>query len=218
MNEILRNTQLLTAETLLLFTGLLCITLAKVFDEQRFQSFLSIIFNYRYLKLYSKEKNQTQHWFNIVLFIPQLIIFSLIIREAAIYFNLAPGSNIYVIICFLFLFILFKYYVEKIISTIFEITEFTESFQFHKLTYRNYSAMILLPFVAYYIFSGLPQDILIIVITGLFILLNIMCLALTLINHQNSIARHLFYFILYLCALEIAPYLILTNLLILDKA
>ena len=218
MNEILRNTQYLTAETLLLFGSLLCITLAKILDENRFQSYLGIIFNYRYLKVYSKENNQTQHWFNVLLFIPQLIVFSMVIKETIEYFQIPTGSNILVIISFLALFILFKYYLEKMISTIFDITGFAESFQFHKLTYRNYSAMIILPFLAYYTFTGLPQNILIIIILGLFALLNVISLALTLINHQKSIARHLFYFILYLCALEIAPYLILMDLLILDKA
>ncbi len=202
----------------MLLVSLICITLAKVMDEQRFQSYLALLFNYRYLKVYSKEKNQTQHWFNVLLFIPQLITFSLIIKEAIGYFQLATGSNILVIISFLTLFILFKYYLEKIISTIFDITEFTESFQFHKLTYRNYSAMLLIPFLTYYTFSNLPKNILIITILGLFISLNVISLVLTLTNHQKSISRHLFYFILYLCALEIAPYLMLINLLILDKA
>lgn len=218
MNEILRNTHYLTAETLLFLVSLICITLAKVLDEQRFQSYLALIFNYRYLKVYSKENNQTQHWFNILLFIPQLIVFSMIIHEGIEYFQLPVGNNIMVILAFLTLFILFKYYLEKTISTIFDITEFTESFQFHKLTYRNYSAMLLLPFLAYFTYTGLPENILIITILGLFLLLNLISLALTLINHQKLIARHMFYFILYLCALEIAPYLMLTNLLILDKA
>ena len=218
MNEILRNTHYLTTETLLLLLSLICISLAKVMDEQRFQSYLALLFNYRYLKVYSKEKNQTQHWFNILLFIPQLIVFAVIIKESMGYLGFSLNANILVIICFLTLFILFKYYLEKIISTIFDITEFSESFQFHKLTYRNYSAMILLPFLAYYTFSDISKNILIITILGLFILLNLISLTLTLTNHQKSIGRHLFYFILYLCALEIAPYLMLINLLILDKA
>ncbi|MBL7473839.1 DUF4271 domain-containing protein [Robertkochia sediminum] len=218
MNEILRNTQYLTTESILLFISLLCITLAKVLDEQRFHAFLAIIINQRYLKVYSKEQNKTQNRFNLLLFVPQLVVIAMIIKEGIDRLDLAKDTNILVIISFLTLFILFKYYLEKIIATIFEIGNFTESFQFHKLTYRNYSALILLPLLAYYTYSGLDKNILIVIALSIFLLLNLISLALTLLNHQKSISRYLFYFILYLCALEIAPYLILANLVFTDKA
>ncbi|TRZ46292.1 DUF4271 domain-containing protein [Robertkochia solimangrovi] len=218
MNEIVRNTELHTYETLLMMLGLIFITAAKLIDEHRFNSFMILFVNNRYFKIYKKEGNQTQSRFNLLLFATQMISYGLAIQLCIKYFDIALSQNILVIIAFLALFIVFKYYLEKIIAAIFDIPEFAEDFQFNKLTYHNLSALILIPFIAFFIYTDYFKNILIYTILGLFIFLNLISLILTLRNHQKLISKYLFYFILYLCALEIAPYLIVIRLFFTDKA
>jgi len=173
--------------------------------------------NYKYLKIYSKEPGQTTSTFNLLLFIPQLITFSLLLWVALPYFDPQHQINFYLILPFLILFILFKFYLEKLIATIFDINRFTESFHFHKVTYRNLSSLLLLPLISLFIYSNLSSKIALYAILLSFCLLNVIAFILTLRNHQKLIQKHLFYFILYLCTLEIAPYLLLMKFYFVDK-
>ncbi|MEL4306936.1 DUF4271 domain-containing protein [Joostella sp. CR20] len=218
MNEILRHTNYHTTETILLFVALLSLALAKYVNEQKFHAFIALFVNYKYLKIYSKEPNQTTSLFNFFLFVPQLVCFSLIVWLLTENMSLSVSLNPYLILPFLFLFILFKFYLEKIIATIFDIIPFVESFHFHKVTYRNLTALLLLPLISLFIYSNLQSNIVFYVILLVFISFNVISMVLTLRNHQKLIGKYLFYFILYLCALEIAPYLILIKFYFIDKA
>ena len=197
--------------------ALACLTMAKFKNEQKFHSFLMLFVNYKYLKIYSKEPGQITSIFNLLLFIPQLITFSLVLWISLPYFDPAHEVNFYLILPFLILFILFKFYLEKLIATIFDINKFTESFHFHKVTYRNLSSLLLLPLISLFIYSNLSSKIALYAILLCFGLLNIIAFLLTLRNHQKLIQKYLFYFILYLCTLEIAPYLLLIKFYFGDK-
>lgn len=216
MEQTLRYIDNHSAETVLLIIALVCLTIAKFKDEQKFHSFTMLFVNYKYLKIHSKESGQTTSLFNILLFIPQLITFTLLIWVAIPYFNGNFQVNFYLILPFLVLFILFKYYVEKIIAAIFDINDFTESFHFHKVTYRNLSSLVLLPLISLFIYSNLNSKITLYAILSCFCLLNVISFVLTLRNHQKLIQKYLFYFILYLCTLEIAPYLLLIKFYFID--
>jgi hypothetical protein len=107
---------------------------------------------------------------------------------------------------FLLFFILAKVLVEKIIATSFHIEEFVEQFNHQKVTYRTYIGLLLLPinmlfFYFDHISTALPSAIIAIVIVA-----NLITYIISIKNYQNLIFSKLFYFILYLCALEIAPY------------
>lgn len=209
MKEILRQVDFHNAETVLLVCCLLLLAITKTRDEQRFNSFIGLFVSYRYLKIYSKEQENIHNTFNITLFLSQLLSFTLLLNICIQHFQLSSKYPIWAVFGFLALFILFKYYLEKIIATIFDVPEFLESFQFHKLTYRNLIAVVLLPLISLYLYSIFSKNALLYIMLFLFIFLNITALFLTIRNHQNLIKRYFFYFILYLCALEIAPYLIL---------
>ncbi|MCX2678816.1 DUF4271 domain-containing protein [Galbibacter sp. EGI 63066] len=218
MNEVLRHIDSHTTETILLFAALLSLTVAKLIDEHKFQSFTMLFVNHNYFNIFNRENKLTTSNFNIFLFIPQLITFSLVVWITIEFFDLSSKIPVYIILPFLLLFILFKFYLEKMIATIFDINTFAESFHFHKVTYRNFSSLILLPLITLFIYSDLAPKIVLYVILFVFLSINIITIILTLRNHQKEIGKYLFYFILYLCALEIAPYLILIKFYFIDKA
>ncbi len=214
MEAINRYIELNTVETLLLLGCFTLITIAKAVHEIRFQTFLELFISNKYLKIYGKEQNPNFGTFNILLFFVQIIVFGFFIQFASIYFNHPLEYHITIVIVGIALFILFKYYFEKLIATIFNIEFFTEHYNFHKVSYRSLISIVLLPFITLLVYSPLNKDIVILITIGLFILLNSIAFVVTLKNHQKLIINSLFYFILYLCALEIAPYLIALKLVL----
>ncbi|ETN93777.1 protein of unknown function [Zhouia amylolytica] len=214
MESILRHTTDLTIESFLLVGCLVLMTFAKATDEGRFPLFISIFYSEKYFKVYSKEKSHTHNWFNIFLLLVQVITLGFLCKISIDFFDLSIQANILTITAFILLVILFKYYLEKTIATVFNINSFAESYHFEKLSYLNLSCLLSLPFITLLIYSDLNKKILFFSTISLFILLNVISFVLILKNHQKIIRYNLFYFILYLCALEIAPILILVKVLL----
>jgi hypothetical protein len=103
-------------------------------------------------------------------------------------------------------FVLAKFLIDKIIATAFSMEEFADQFNLQKASYRNYIALLLFPInVVLYYNESLP-DLLFNVLIFLILTANLFTYLTSLKNHQNLLVGKLFYFILYLCALEIAPY------------
>jgi hypothetical protein len=107
---------------------------------------------------------------------------------------------------FLLFFILTKVLIEKIIATSFHIEEFVEQFNHQKVTYRTYIALILLPINMLFFYFDPISKVVPTLIIAIVIVANLVTYFISVKNYQNLILSKLFYFILYLCALEIAPY------------
>jgi hypothetical protein len=114
---------------------------------------------------------------------------------------------LFVQICtFLSVFVLSKFLIEKIIATSFAIDEFADQFNLQKVTYRTYIGVLLLPINAILFYNTNTSDLLFYGIITIIAVTNLLTYVVSLKNYQNLLFGKLFYFILYLCALEIAPY------------
>ena len=110
------------------------------------------------------------------------------------------------IITFLFYFVMSKFLIEKIIATAFNIDEFIEHFNLQKVIYRTYIGLFILPInVILFYYDNISRSIPLLII-GIILTVNTFVYFVSVKNYQNLIFSKLFYFILYLCALEIAPY------------
>ena len=194
--------------TVLFVLCFILIAITRTFFEVRFNEFLKLLVTDKYLKIY-KDPSHMMSWFTISLFFVQLISFSFFALILLDYFGLADKYNsvkFIQIITLIGVFVLSKYLIEKIIATSFKIEEFTEQFNLQKVSYRTFLGLILLPInILLYYNDILPEFI---IYFSLFILLiiNVFTYILSLKKYQNLLFSKLFYFILYLCALEIAPY------------
>lgn len=194
--------------TVLFVLCFILIAITRTFFEVRFNEFLKLLVTDKYLKIY-KDPSHMMSWFTISLFFVQLISFSFFALILLDYFGLADKNNsvkFIQIITLIGVFVLSKYLIEKIIATSFKIEEFTEQFNLQKVSYRTFLGLILLPInILLYYNDILPEFI---IYFSLFILLiiNVFTYILSLKKYQNLLFSKLFYFILYLCALEIAPY------------
>src|SRR5690606_3038486 len=93
--------------------GLLLIVLVKSYNENRFITFLPLFVSNRYLKIYGREQSHKIDWFNLLLFVVQILVVTLIASFTLKTYNYIPEDN-YILISVIFTaFIILKYFLEK---------------------------------------------------------------------------------------------------------
>ncbi|QWX83242.1 DUF4271 domain-containing protein [Cellulophaga sp. HaHaR_3_176] len=194
--------------TIILCVSILSIVFAKRFFYGRFINFIILPFNNKYIFLYNK-KDKLSHWFTIFFSVFQFINLALFIYLINSIFGVSDQKNnpyFYVII----LVIVILYIVAKVLlllanAFIFNISSVISEFIFKKISYLNYSSLIM--FGANILLTYVVSDSKTVVYASLLliILINGIGWITVLKNHQKLITNNFFYFILYLCALEITP-------------
>jgi hypothetical protein len=194
--------------TVLFVICFVLIAIIKSVFENRFGDFLKLIYSDKYIKIY-KDSSNLMSWFTIALFLVQLISLAFFIQLLLHYFGYVSKSDwlMYIqIVTLLAVFILSKYLVEKIIATSFNIEETLEQFNLQKVSYRTYLGLLLLPVNVIMFYNDFIPITAIYFIIAAILIINLLTYLNSLKIYQNLIFGKLFYFILYLCALEIAPY------------
>ncbi len=184
------------------------IAINKAVFETRFSEFIKLGVSDKYTKIY-KDAGNIMSWFTISFFIIQVISFTFFLQFLLSYFDLAEKTSWVSFLqnfTLITVFILAKYLIEKIIATSFNIEEFNEQFNLQKVNYRAYIGLLLLPVNAVLFYNDAIHPIVLYVIVTLILTGSIASYLISLRIYQNLIIGKLFYFILYLCALEIAPY------------
>ena len=212
MDYVARTWENIDWVTLILVGCLLCYTLAKYLYPKRFQEFILLPITNKYFLVLGKG-DEIKHPFNVLLFVPQVLLVSLFFY---LFLKLKQGSSfenpllLFVQICTGYaVFVLSKFMIEKLIGTIFNFETLSNRYLYQKLSYRN--LLTVLFFVGnllfYYIIE--PSAIALLIFIGVIALLNGITLFYSYKTNRTVIFNQLFYFILYLCALEISPYIIL---------
>lgn len=197
--------------TIILAVGLVIAALAKLAAPKRFSDFIFILGNTKYLKIYSRDQKFFDT-FDAVLFINLIIstaIFSLICIQ--FHTNQYPINinTLFKLIAGIGVFTLFKVLLERLIGNLFEIDDLMDAYLFQKISYKNYLGLFLLPINATLVYAFPNSLILNYIMIILLLIINLIGVLTTYKMHHNAIINNLFYFILYLCALEFAPYIVL---------
>ena len=194
--------------TILFVISFAVIAMTKSAFENRFADFAKLIYSDKYTNVY-KDSSNLKSGFTISLFFVQIISLAFFIQLSLSFFGYASKTDwiLYIqIITFLIFFVLSKFLIEKIIATAFDIEEFVEQFNLQKVTFRTYIGLFILPInIILFYYDSISRNILIFFI-AIVLIVNIFTYLVSIKNYQNIIFSKLFYFILYLCALEIAPY------------
>jgi len=202
--------------TILIVLSLCILAFAKYAFSNRFNDYLWVIGNSKYLKIYAREQKFIDQ-FDSLLFVNLVISLSIFTFLGyntlfeSLYFDLATFIKLFVGIGAI---ILIKILLERLIGSLFDIDELIDSYIFQKTNYKNYIGLVLLPINTILIFALQPTTTIIYIVLGVIILINLIGFLTSFKTHQKTILNNLFYFILYLCALEIAPYIILYKLFI----
>ena len=143
------------------------------------------------------------------MFVIQLISFSFFILLMLSYFNYTKTENYitYIqIITFLFVFILSKFLIEKIIGTAINSESIVDQFNLIKVNYRAFLGFVLLPINIVLYYNTWPIKEVFYIVLIIFLIYNVFTYYFLVKTYQKTILDKLFYFILYLCTLEILPY------------
>ncbi len=202
--------------TILIVLGLCILAFAKYAFSNRFNDYLWVIGNSKYLKIYAREQKFIDQ-FDSLLFVNLIISLSIF---SFVGYNTFVDSLQFDLTTFIKLFvgigaiILIKILLERLIGSLFDIDELIDSYIFQKTNYKNYIGLFLLPINIILIYAIQPTATIMYVVIAFIILINLIGFITSFKTHQKTILNNLFYFILYLCALEIAPYIILYKLFI----
>lgn len=194
--------------TIVFIVALVVVAIAKAGFEKRFNDFVNLLVNNKYLKIY-KDPSNLMSWFTILLFFVQLISFSFFVQLVLSYLGYTTKTNwitFIQIITFLSFFVLSKYLIEKIIATSFNMESFIEQFNLFKVSYRTYVGLMLLPVNIVLYYTDYVNKYIIMSVLIVLLIINALTYLVSLRNYQKLVFNKLFYFILYICALEIAPY------------
>ncbi|MDT0553663.1 DUF4271 domain-containing protein [Urechidicola vernalis] len=205
----------ITAAFLLIF---LLLVVAKYIYKERLLELTFVLFNKRYLINYRNEQGDFYNLFYILLFSVQILALSLLIYLTAHYIDV---DNRIASIPFLFLkiigvlicYFLIRHLIGMFLGQVFQLKKAQEKLAFVKISYLFSVSILILPFLifAYYVNSyGLLAFRLLIVVLSI---LLIMRYVFTLKFNKSVVLGGLFYFILYLCALEIAPLLLIFKII-----
>ncbi|MEX0996275.1 MAG: DUF4271 domain-containing protein [Flavobacteriaceae bacterium] len=217
LEEIIRNTAIPDWITLLIFLCLAFVAAAKLINTSRFNEFIQLIITNKYFLVHGKNP-QIFIPFNILLLLVQIISASLFLFIFLVFFRediSLQNQIVYIqILGFYTLFIGLKFYIEKIIATLFSIEKHIDTYLYQKLSYRNLIALLLLVFNMILLYTTTPSTSILIAMVAIIVLFNIISLVYSCKVQEKLVRSHFFYFILYLCALEISPYFILYKILV----
>ena len=200
--------------TVLLLGVFLILVVARKLYPQRFIDFTMLFATNKYLLIRGREP-QIIDPFNVLLFVVNVVSVTLFIflfystyteqveRPQILFLQIATA---YATV------ILLKFSLEKVIANILSLDNKMDYYMFYKLSYRNFLALILLPVSIFLTYVWKPGLMVFYICAGFLLLLNLITIVGIYRKNQPYILNNWFYFILYLCALEIGPYYILYKL------
>ena len=200
--------------TAFIVASLAIVVSAKLINFNRFADFLRLFGNSNYLRIYFKDHKFLDP-FDIVLFLNFCINGTLI--GILTYTHYVKNPEIDVLLFLKLAGILgagalIKILLELGIGYLFAIPKLFHSYVFQQVSFLNFLGVVLLPLNSLLIF-GAPNHhtllVLVLVISGLILLIGFMK---SIKTNQKLLINNFFYFILYLCTLEIGPYILLCKL------
>jgi hypothetical protein len=190
-----------------------CIFVLKEVDSKKLKATFFAFFNKGFIEDEVEERAYFFKRFNIILFVFLLLLLSLLL--SFLLENFSMNSEVdFLLFCKIFivmgLYFILKWFLEFLISRVFLIRSETRFYLISKVTYLYAITFVLYIAVILVMYTPLNSSFLGYFTVGLFSIR----FAYHVANNKNLILSKLFYFILYLCAFEIAPLFVLFKLML----
>ncbi len=167
---------------------------------------------------FNKEKQLFFNLFQVLFFIVQFLTFSLLLyflNEFSQFNTVYSSLKLFFIIAIsVIIYFSFRFLLGLFLAYIFDLNSVHKKITFSKINYFNILTLCILPFLVFTAYSQNLNDLPLKITFSIFIFLFIVRYTLFLANNKKLIINNLFYFILYLCALEIVPFVIILKLII----
>ena len=194
--------------TIMFGVSLLLLALLKAVNSKALICYVKAFFTKGFIEEKVEERSRFFTRFNLIMFVFSVLVFSLFIVVSIPFFSKQVFVD-FTFFCQVFLGVFLYASLLKLLEfslcKLFQFQHQLGYFLLAKLGYLYNSTLILFPFLILTTY-GLENNY---VLLGVFVVLFILSLVLIVVNNKNLIVKKLFYFILYLCALEIAPLIIL---------
>jgi hypothetical protein len=198
---------------------LLILSVLKILFNDRLVNTTTFFLSKKNLFTYfNKEKQLFFNLFQILFFIVQLLTFSLLFFFLNEFLQLNTTYSslklFFVIAISVSLYFSFRFLLGLFLAYVFNLSSAQKKIAFTKINYFNNLTLCLLPFLFFTAYSKYLNNLPLKITFIIFITLLIIRYTLFITNNKKLIINNLFYFILYICALEIAPLVIILKLII----
>ena len=192
---------------------LLLLTLIKILFKRRLSHTNVLFLQQKYLLIYfDKDKSTTPNVFQSLFFIVQILVLSLLFYFVNYHFyfktTFLSFKGFFVIAGIVGLYFSCKFCVDLFLAKIFNLEQVFSKFMYERQSYYNNLVLWILPVLIVSVYASKFNKNLFVVVFTIFMLLSFVRYMLLLLNNKKLAISNLFYFILYLCALEIAPLII----------
>ena len=211
LQPILRNTGEDNWVTLLLVGLFLVVFILKLIDAEKLKGFFLILLKPSFIEEELEERTSYLQVFYTILYffsiaVCALISFNIFREKHPFFLNMA--TNFSVFFWFLFLYLAAKWFLEYLLSMLFNLKNSVRYFLFSKI--GSFFSIVFFLFIVLVIvnYTGLTCKFLMNSTIFAFSIRSIILVK----NNKKLIFNKLFYFILYICTLEIAPLFLLYKL------
>ena len=198
--------------TILLVLLFACVFLLKALNVNRLRGSVSSLINNSFIEAEIEENYSVFNLFKSVIFVFSMLVLSLFIYKIVLFYSTSIEQGFYTffkVLSVVFSYFTIKWLLEYLFSLLFLINKGIKFFLVSKSSYLYSISFILLVGLVLVEYSQLNTRFLIYFSAVLFSVRFILHIA----SNKKLIFSELFYFILYLCAFEIAPLFILFKLL-----
>ena len=189
------------------------IAILKIIDAEKLKGYVFALFNKGFIESEAEEDILFFSSFYSLLFVFSATVLALIISLLASEINVAFSltfSSFLSVLKLVFSYLIVKRFLELAFARLLLIKKQVRFFLVCKLSYLYSISFFLLVFYILFLFSPLNYFYFTVIILGLFTLRYLFLLT----SNKKLVFSELFYFILYICAFEIAPLLTLFKLMI----
>jgi hypothetical protein len=204
--------------TIVFLVILLLIAVIKNNFSEQLSSLFSLLYSDKYYSDFGKVKPLIWNNFNILFF----LIF-ILVSAVMIYYSLNAYVNdsfrfdlgyFLKILAGVLIYLVLRYTFEVILSSLFEIFEEYRFFSFVKLSNLFLISVYLLPVLLFITYVNSSQYVIFIGAAMIFLALVILFRYIKALQYDRINFSNIFYLFLYLCALEIAPIILIYKLIV----
>ena len=187
----------------------LILAIARSISPYHFKNFMFLIATDKHLKTHKDDGTKRKlHYFLCAFYFLSLpLLFTKFISSTQLGYKFTPIAFLKVFALYLGFFSL-KHILEKSLGLIFKKNTLVNNYLFHKQSYYNYISIAFFPFILISIYYPDIYPLFFYVMIGAYCFFHIFTTITVINNHRNVIFNSSFYFILYICSFEIAPYIL----------
>jgi len=204
--------------TLVILFVLTLVTIVKFYYNQRFTKLFSLLYSEKYYTDYLKTKPFLFNIFHLLLFIIFLINLSLLIYFC---YQVLKPDDFYneffffsQIVAITLLYIIIRYCVGYLLGVIFKVSEYQRHFTFLKISNLAMLSVLFLPLLIIISYSTISIHKFLVYFSLILLVILFLYRYFVMIQNERLNFNKLFYLFLYLCALEIAPIIVVYKMFV----